>query len=343
MSEQSVIDFRSDTVTRPDQAMRAAMAAASVGDDVYGDDETAASLEQRVAEMLGKQAGLFVSSGTQSNLIAILCHLSRGEEFLSGESYHSIYYEAGGAAVLGGVVPCALPVDAAGRLSADDIQHAIKPDDMHHPVTRLLCLENTVNGRIQPAAHLADLCAVARRNDLLCHLDGARLMNAVIASNTDVRGFTDSFDSISLCLSKGLGAPVGSVLVGDKAFITQARRLRKMLGGGMRQVGILAAAGHHALDHNIARLADDHARAQRLASSLSQLDGVTIDRDAVETNMIYIHLPAPLQDGLKPFLAAQGITISPAKRAFRLVLHKDISDQAVDRLTEAVASYLGQA
>lgn len=340
MSAQTLFDFRSDTVTQPDEPMRAAMATAVVGDDVYGDDETTTSLEGRVAEMLGKQAGLFVSSGTQSNLIAILSHTARGEEFLSGQTYHSIFYEAGGAAALGGVVPCALPVDASGRLAATDIEQAVKPDDPHFPVTRLLCLENTVNGRVQTASHLADLCAVARRHHLRCHLDGARLMNAVVASNTPVHSFTAGFDSISLCLSKGLGTPVGSVLVGDEAFIAKARRLRKMLGGGMRQVGVLAAAGHYALDHNIDRLADDHIRARRLASLLAAIDGVRIDEDIIDTNMIYMHLPAHKRDGLKPFLAEQGIIISPSKQAFRLVLHKDISDLAADKLAEGVASYL---
>ena len=342
MSAHIQFDFRSDTVTQPDEAMRAAMATATVGDDVYGDDATVASLEARVADMLGKQAGLFVSSGTQSNLIAILCHAARGEEFLSGRTYHSIFYEAGGAAVLGGVVPCPLPVDQAGRLCAADIEQAVKPDDAHFPVTRLLCLENTVNGRVQTAAHLADLCAVARHHHLRCHLDGARLMNAVVASNEPLHSFTAGFDSISLCLSKGLGTPVGSVLVGDEAFIAKARRLRKMLGGGMRQVGILAAAGHYALDHNIDRLADDHARARTLADALAAIDGVSVDTDMVETNMVYMHLPDHKRDGLKPYLAARGIIISPAKQAFRLVLHKDIPDQATDQLADAVASYLRQ-
>ena len=204
MSAHNLFDFRSDTVTQPDEAMRAAMATAAVGDDVYGDDETAASLEERVADMLGKQAGLFVSSGTQSNLIAILSHAARGEEFLSGQTYHSVFYEAGGAAVLGGVVPCPLPVDAAGRLNAADIEAAIKPDDSHFPVTRLLCLENTVNGRVQTAAHLADLCAVARHHHLRCHLDGARLMNAVVASQWLARSASGSSSTpMSMRLSGG--------------------------------------------------------------------------------------------------------------------------------------------
>lgn len=342
MSNKSVFDFRSDTVTRPDEAMRAAMAAADVGDDVYGDDKTTTHLEARVADMLGKSAGLFVSSGTQSNLIAILCHAARGEEFLSGQSYHTIYYEAGGAAALGGVIPCPLPVDAAGRLSKTDIDKSVKPKDFHHPVTRLLCLENTVNGRIQTAEHLSNLCAAARRHNLYCHLDGARLMNAAVASNMQANAFTASFDSVSLCLSKGLAAPVGSVLVGDKAFIGRARRLRKQLGGGMRQVGMLAAAGHYALDHNISRLREDHERAFTLATALQMIDDVHVDMDAVETNMVYMKLPDDRIAGLKPYLAEEGLVISPAKQAFRLVVHKDIPEQAVKQLADAVAAYMAQ-
>ncbi len=311
-----------------------------MGDDVYRDDKTTACLEARVADMLGKAAGLFVSSGTQSNLIAILCHAARGEEFLSGQSYHSIYYEAGGAAVLGGVVPCPLPVDAAGRLSATDIEKAVKPNDFHHPVTRLLCLENTVNGRIQTAAHLSSLCAAARLHNLYCHLDGARLMNAAVASNMQADAFTASFDSVSLCLSKGLAAPVGSVLVGDEAFIARARRLRKQLGGGMRQVGMLAAAGHYALDHNINRLKEDHQRAFVLATALDTIDDVHVDMDTVDTNMVYMELPDDRKAGLKPYLEERGLMISAAKQAFRLVIHKDIPEQAVDQLADAVASYM---
>ena len=340
MSDRTVGDFRSDTVTRPDEAMRAAMAMADVGDDVYGDDLTTVSLEARVARMLGKAAGLFVSSGTQSNLIAILCHAARGEEFLSGQSYHTIFYEAGGAATLGGVIPCPLPVDAAGRVFAADIEKAVKPDDFHHPVTRLLCLENTVNGRIQTAAHLSSLCAAAKLHNLSCHLDGARLMNAAVASNTPVNFFTEGFDSVSLCLSKGLAAPVGSVLVGDEAFIARARRLRKQLGGGMRQVGMLAAAGLYALEHNISRLREDHERAFTLATALQTIDDVHVDMDAVETNMVYVKLPDERTAGLKPYLAKKGFIISPAKKSFRLVIHKDIPGQAIDQLADAVAGYM---
>ena len=342
MYEGSVFDFRSDTVTRPDASMRAAMAAADVGDDVYGDDKTTANLEARVANMLGKDAGLFVSSGTQSNLIAILCHAARGEEFLSGQSYHTIHYEAGGAATLGGVIPCPLPVDSAGRIASADIDKAVKPDDFHHPVTKLLCLENTVNGRIQTAAHLSDLCAVARRHKLYCHLDGARLLNAAVACNMEVSAFTASFDSVSLCLSKGLAAPVGSVLVGDQTFISKARRLRKQLGGGMRQVGVLAAAGHYALDNNVSRLREDHQRAFDLASALKTIQYVHIDMDTVETNMVYMDMPDDRKAGLRPYMAEKGILISPAKKTFRLVTHKDIPKQAVEQFVNALASYMGE-
>ena len=340
MSEGSVFDFRSDTVTRPDDAMRAAMAAADVGDDVYGDDRTTANLETRVANMLGKDAGLFVSSGTQSNLIAILCHAARGEEFLSGQSYHTIYYEAGGAAALGGVIPCPLPVDTDGRLAIADIDKAVKTDDFHHPVTKLLCLENTVNGRIQTAAHLYDLCAAARRHKLYCHLDGARLLNAAVACNAEVSAFTASFDSVSLCLSKGLAAPVGSVLVGEHTFISKARRLRKQLGGGMRQVGMLAAAGHYALDNNISRLREDHKRAYDLATALKTIEYVHIDMGTVETNMVYMDIPDDRKAGLRLYLAEKGLLISPAKKSFRLVTHKDIPEQAIGQFVDAVASYI---
>jgi threonine aldolase len=271
-----------------------------------------------------------------------LCHASRGEEFLSGQSYHTIYYEAGGAAALGGVIPCPLPVDAAGRLSAADIEKAVKPDDFHHPLTRLLCLENTVNGRIQTADHLSGLCEAAKSSKLSCHLDGARLMNAAVASNQEVGAFTAGFDSVSLCLSKGLAAPVGSVLVGDEAFIIRARRLRKQLGGGMRQIGILAAAGHHALDHNISRLKEDHQRAFVLATALKTINDVHVDIETVDTNMVYMDLPDERKAGLKPYLAEKGLVISPAKQSFRLVIHKDIPEQAVNYLADAVASYMAQ-
>lgn len=335
-----VLDFRSDTVTCPDAAMRNAMYAAEVGDDVYGEDASVNQLEERAADMLGKPAGLFVSSGTQANLIAILTHAGRGDEYITGAHYHSYFYEAGGAAALGGVVPCTLPVDGRGRLDSDDLLNAIKPNDPHHPVSRLLCLENTVNGQVQPLAHLTALCAIAQQNEMVTHLDGARLMNAAIASQTPASQIVSSFDSVSLCLSKGLGAPAGSLLCGDTEFIIRARRWRKMLGGGMRQAGVLAAAGLYALEHNIERLAEDHATALHLAEKLEAIDGVRVDLDKVDTNMIYMYLPEDKQPGLPAYLRAKNIIISPAKKGFRLVLHKDIPAQEASRLATDIAAFM---
>ena len=335
-----MFDFRSDTVTMPDAAMRQAMAEAQVGDDVYREDETVTALEKRVAGLLGKEAGLFVSSGTQSNLIAMLCHASRGEEVISGDHYHTLHYEAGGVAALGGVIPCPLTVTEQGSLHPEDVIAAIKPDDPHFPISRLLCLENTHNGLVQSVEQLTSLCQIAAGHGLSAHLDGARLMNAVMATNQNADAFAAPFDTISLCLSKGLGAPVGSVLVGREAFIEKARRYRKMLGGGMRQAGVLAAAGLYALEHNIERLSDDHQRAKTLAQNLSEIDGVQIEMQKVQTNMVYMafdeSVPDRVKTDLPQMLRAHEVTISPAKQAFRLVVHKDISDEAVGRLSDGV-------
>ena len=335
-------DFRSDTVTTPDDAMRAAMASARVGDDVYGDDPSVNALEERVAQMLGKSAGLFVTSGTQSNLVAILGHCRRGEEFLSGERYHSMKDEAGGAAVLGSVVPQALPVADDGSISEDAIRAAIKPDDVHMPISRLLCLENTVSGRVQSKRALDNLISVAHEHGLKTHLDGARLMNAVISSGVSASDYADGFDSVSLCISKGLGAPVGSVLVGDEDFIKTGRRLRKMLGGGMRQAGVIAAACDYALSHNIERLAEDHLRASGVARRLSEIDNAHVSLNEVETNMVYLQLPDDVAPDLKAFLADRGITISPPCPKFRLVMHKNITDAAIDNLVEGVADFMSR-
>ena len=322
--------------------MRAAMASARVGDDVYGDDPSVNALEERVAQMLGKSAGLFVTSGTQSNLIAILGHCRRGEEFLSGERYHSMKDEAGGAAVLGSVVPQALPVADDGSISEDAIRAAIKPDDVHMPISRLLCLENTVSGRVQSKRALDNLISVAHEHGLKTHLDGARLMNAVISSGVSASDYADGFDSVSLCISKGLGAPVGSVLVGDEDFIKTGRRLRKMLGGGMRQAGVIAAACDYALSHNIERLADDHLRASGAARRLSEIDNAHVSLNEVETNMVYLQVPDDVAPDLKAFLADRGITISPPCPKFRLVMHKDITDAAIDNLVESVADFMSR-
>ena len=340
MAQEMELDFRSDTVTRPDRAMRQAMYDAEVGDDVYGEDKCVNQLEASGAELLGKQAGLFVSSGTQANLISILSHAGRGDEYITGRHYHTNFYEAGGAAALGGVVPCTLPVDGAGRVCAADVREAIKPDDFHHPISKLLCLENTVNGQIQPAAHLAELCQIAHENNMFTHLDGARLMNASVASKIAAADIVQTFDSVSLCLSKGLGAPAGSLICGSAEFIARARRWRKMLGGGMRQAGILAAAGRYAIEHNIQRLAEDHENARQLAEKLAQIKGVDVDVGKVDTNMIYMFLPEGKQGELQAFLRARHIIISPAKKGFRLVLHKDIPATQTDRLAKGVAAFM---
>lgn len=339
-----MFDFRSDTVTLPDEAMRHAMAQAEVGDDVYGEDATTQKLEQQVANLLGKEAGLFVTSGTQSNLIGMLCHAGRGEEVISGQNYHTLHYEAGGIAALGGVIPCPIPVTPQGSLNPEDIRAAIKEDDSHFPISRLLCLENTHNGLVQSVEQLSLLCDIAKENGLQTHLDGARLMNAVIATNRKASDYAAPFDSISLCLSKGLGAPIGSVLVGDTPFIQKARRLRKMVGGGMRQVGIMAAAGLYALSHNVERLAQDHHRASELAHGLADIKGVKIDFQQVQTNMVYMALDEQFSDDIKINLPAKlktkNITISPAKKAFRLVVHKDISDAGITALIDGVKTAL---
>ena len=340
-----VSDFRSDTVTMPDAGMREAIAYASVGDDVYGDDPSVNALEERVAKLLGKKAGLLVTSGTQSNLIAILSHCRRGEEFLSGNRYHSIKDEAGGASVLGSVVPHALPVEVDGSIDKESLLAAIKPDDIHMPISRLLCLENTVSGRIQSKTNLDSLNRVARENGLKTHLDGARLMNAVISTGISAADYSVEFDSVSLCISKGLGAPVGSVLVGDESFIKTGRRLRKMLGGGMRQAGVIAAACDYALSNNIERLVQDHQRAFELARRLVDIEIAHVSVNEVETNMVFLQLPKSLSLDLRAFLADRDIIISPPSKSseptFRLVIHKDITDASIDDLVKGVTDYLG--
>ena len=339
-----MFDFRSDTVTMPDAPMRQAMATARVGDDVYGEDETVRALETRVAQLLGKDAGLFVPSGTQSNLIAMLTHVPRGGEVISGKRYHVMKYEAGGMAALGGIMPCALPVAQDGSLRPQDILAAIKPDDSHFPQSCLLTLENTHNGLVQSKEGLSALCEIAHKAGMATHLDGARLMNAVVATGDSAAAFAAPFDTVSLCLSKGLGAPAGSVLSGTAPFIDKARRLRKMLGGGMRQAGILAAAGLYALEHNCDRLAEDHKRAKKLAEGLSQIDGVIVDPKTVHTNMVYMAFAEEIKDrlaqALPQALADQDLIISFDKEATRLVVHKDITDGAIDRLVSTIKAQL---
>jgi threonine aldolase len=333
-----MIDLRSDTVTRPTAAMRAAIAAAEVGDDVYGEDPTVARLERRLAGELGFDAGLFVPSGTQSNLIALLCHCRRGDEYLVGMEAHTYKYEGGGAAVLGSIQPQPIVQAADGTLPLDALERAVKPDDPHFARTRLLALENTWHGRVLPQDYVVAAAAWARGRGLAVHLDGARLFNAAIASGRPPRELAAPFDSVSVCLSKGLGAPVGSVLLGDAALIGEARRWRKMLGGGLRQSGLLAAAGLYALDHHVERLADDHARAARLAGRLHGLAGIAVA--AQHTNMVFIEVEASRLRALDAHLQAHGVRASIGYLpTVRLVTHLDVDDAAIEAAGAAFESF----
>jgi threonine aldolase len=333
------IDMRSDTVTQPTRAMRDAMANAEVGDDVYGDDPTVNALQERAAQLLGKEAGLFVASGTQSNLVALLSHCQRGDELLVGDCFHIHRYEAGGVSVLGGVTMGALATDYRGVIRPSDITAAIKPDDLHCPISRLLCLENTVSGHVHDVSHITALAAAGRASGLLVHLDGARLMNAAIKLGMPACDIVKAVDSVSLCLSKGLGTPAGSVLVGSKAFIKRARRMRKLVGGGMRQVGILAAAGLYALDHHVERLAIDHANASRLADQLSCISRVTVNKNEVETNMVFMKLPNGSAEPLRKYLNGKGIILGGGETIIRLVTHLDVSVDAVDQLAIEINNF----
>lgn len=326
-------DLRSDTVTRPDAAMRQAMAAAEVGDDVYGEDPAVNALEANMAERLGKEAGLFLPTGTQSNLAALLSHCGRGEEIITGRNYHVFKYEAAGASVLGGIAMDPLPVLPEGGLDPSAIKAAVKPDDSHMPVSRLLSLENTHNGQAISLAEMRAMTDAGREAGLSLHLDGARFFNAITALGCSPGQLAVQFDTLSICLSKGLGAPVGSVLVGPSDLIASARRWRKMLGGGMRQSGILAAAGLWALDRNMERLAEDHARAEALAQALRSLGAGKVSQ---ATNMVYFE---PAQGGnadLQAHLAQAGVVIGAgASGPIRLVLHKDVNDEGLERAIKA--------
>ncbi|HEX5756162.1 MAG TPA: low-specificity L-threonine aldolase [Arenimonas sp.] len=332
------IDLRSDTVTRPTRAMRAAIAAAEVGDDVYGDDPTVNALQLRLAEDLGFAAALFVPSGTQSNLLALMAHCQRGDEYLVGMEAHTYKYEGGGAAVLGSIQPQPILQDEDGCLPLQSIVAAIKPDDPHFARTRLLCLENTWHGRALPLSYLAEARALCDRHGLSLHLDGARLFNAAVASGVPARAITQQFDSVSVCLSKGLGAPVGSVLLGSAELIASARRWRKVTGGGWRQAGLLAAACLYALDHHIARLADDHARAATLAQALRDLPGLTVTGQ--HTNMVFVDLGDTDRAALDAHLRSAGVCVSIGNSPrLRLVTHLDVDDAGLSRVVAAFRDY----
>lgn len=329
-----MIDLRSDTVTQPTPAMRQAMLAAELGDDVYGEDPTVTRLEQRLADDLGLEAGLFVPSGTMSNLLGLLAHCERGDEYLVGQQAHTYKHEGGGAAVLGSIQPQPIEMAADGSLDLDLVRSYIKADDFHFARTRLLALENTMHGKVLPLTYLAAARAFTREHGLALHLDGARLYNAAVKLGVPAREISQHFDSVSVCLSKGLGAPVGSVLCGDAALIAKARRWRKVVGGGMRQAGILAAAGLHALDHQVERLAEDHAHAAQLGTALAEL-GYQVE--PVQTNMVYLALGDAAPD-LQAFLAERDIRISPAPR-LRLVTHLDVSAADIEAVIAAFATY----
>ncbi|WP_440224712.1 low-specificity L-threonine aldolase [Dokdonella sp. MW10] len=332
------IDLRSDTVTRPTSAMRAAMVAAEVGDDVYGEDPTVAALEARVARELGFEAAVFMPSGTQANLAALLAHCQRGDEYLVGMEAHTYKFEGGGAAVLGSIQPQPIVHAADGSLPLDVLERSVKPDDAHFARTRLLALENTWHGRVLPADYVAAATAWARSKGLACHLDGARLFNAAVASGVAPRELAAPFDSVSVCLSKGLGAPVGSVLAGRAEVVASARRWRKMLGGGLRQSGLLAAAALHALDHHVARLADDHARAGRLAEGLRRVGGV--DVLGHHTNMVFVAVPVDRLRALDAHLRGAGVVASIGYLpSVRLVTHLDIDDDGIERAIEAFGTF----
>ncbi|MFD0917684.1 low-specificity L-threonine aldolase [Pseudahrensia aquimaris] len=335
-----LIDLRSDTVSRPSKGMREAMASADVGDDVYGDDPTVTALEEQVADLLGKEEALFVASGTQSNLIALLSHCGRGEEYIGGVGYHIAKYEAGGAAVLGGISPRHLTPDESGALVPEEIEAAVQPDDPHFAISRLLCLENTFNGRVQDQAKIEAACAVARDNGLSIHIDGARLLNAAVAIGRSAQELVAPVDTVSLCLSKGLGAPVGSVLAGPKDFIAKARRNRKMVGGGLRQSGVLAACGLYALHNNVERLADDHANARAMAQKLTEIDGVEIDMNSVQTNMIWLRLSKRGEGSFSTYMLERGIIIGEPDPGMRLVCHLDFSADDIDKVVDGFAGWL---
>ncbi|WP_421342295.1 low-specificity L-threonine aldolase [Aeromonas veronii] len=334
------IDLRSDTVTQPTDAMRQAMLHAAVGDDVYGEDPGVNALEAFGARLLGKQAALFVPSGTMSNLLAVMSHCQRGEGAILGNAAHIYRYEAQGSAVLGSVALQPLPMQRDGTLAFDDIKAALAPDDAHFVQTRLICLENTHNGKVLPLSYLQEMGAFVADRGLKLHLDGARLFNAAVASETPVGVIAAPFDSISICLSKGLGAPVGSLLVGSHDFIARARRLRKMLGGGMRQAGILAQAGLLALEQHVTRLADDHRRAKRLAEGLAALPGIELDLSLVQSNMVFLRLREGESAPLLAFMKERGILFS-GYGELRLVTHLQINDDDIEEVIDAFTEYLG--
>ncbi|WP_179119058.1 low-specificity L-threonine aldolase [Massilia sp. KIM] len=333
------IDLRSDTVTQPSDAMRAAMAAAEVGDDVYADDPSVKRLQDYAAELFGFEAGLFAPSGTQTNLIALMTHCGRGDEYLVGQEAHTYKYEGGGAAVLGSIQPQPIANQPDGSILLADIEAYIKPDDMHFARTRLLALENTIGGRVLGQDYMAAATSLAHGKGLATHLDGARICNAAVKQGIGLRAAVAGFDTVSVCLSKGLGAPVGSVLLGPKDFIEQGKRWRKMLGGGMRQAGVLAAAAQYALEHNVKRLAEDHDNAALLARGLAGIEQLAVGTP--QTNIFWMDVPAAACGPLREHLARAGIKASIGPKT-RLVTHLDVSAADVARTVAAFKAFFAE-
>ncbi len=334
------IDLRSDTVTHPTPAMREAIYRAEVGDDVFGDDPTVNRLQDMAAEMFGKEAALFVASGTMGNLIALLAHCGRGDEIILGDQSHTFIYEAGGSAALGGIHHWTVENQPDGTIELADIASAIRPDDAHFPRTRLLCLENTHNrcgGVVLTPEYTQKVCDFAHERGLKVHLDGARVFNAAVALGVDVRELVRDVDSVTFCLSKGLACPVGSVLCGTRDFIHEAHRARKILGGGMRQAGFLAAAGVVALNEMIARLAEDHANAKRLAEGLARIEGIAIDLQRVQTNIVYFELPPHVEPPEWVMsLSDRGVRVMALGRRVRAVTHYGITAEDIERALEVI-------
>ncbi|MBI5275095.1 MAG: low-specificity L-threonine aldolase [Burkholderiales bacterium] len=341
------VDLRSDTVTQPTPAMRAAMMAAPLGDDVFGDDPSVNALQEQIASMLGFEAALFVATGTQGNLCGLLSHCQRGEEYIVGQMQHCYRWEGGGAAVFGSIQPQPLDNQPDGTLKLADIEAAIKPDDPHFARTKLLALENTWGGKVLPFDYLGEATALARRKGLSTHLDGARLFNAAVEQarrlgsdpRVEAKRIASQFDSVSICFSKGLGAPAGSALCGSREQIARARRIRKMAGGAMRQAGVIAAACTHALDHHIDRLADDHALARRLSEGLAGIDGLQVE--APDTNILFVDLVGAARDrsgALLEHLKANGVLATGIYR-LRFVTHLDVDAASIDRAVAVIREF----
>lgn len=334
-----IIDVRSDTVTRPDATMLAAMTEAKVGDDVYGDDPTVNDLQEFAADLLGHEAALFLPTGTQSNLCALLTHCQRGDEYIVGADAHTYKYEGGGAAALGGIQPQPVAFGENGMLDLDDVASLIKADDFHFARTRLLCLENTQHGRVQSLDYMKKAKQFSEQHGLQLHLDGARMANAAVKLGVSLRDVASCFDTVSLCLSKGLGAPIGSLLFGSSGFIDEARRWRKVTGGGMRQAGVIAAAGLIALRDGVDRMVEDHDHAKMLADGLEGLGGVKVRRDWLQTNMVWVDYADDQSKQLVSAAKDAGILLSASYSDGRLVMHRDVSTKDVQTLTNFMQEY----